>query len=88
MRTSHEFLFSQYPTADSESYALPKVPATRHLRPPPATRSDVFPARYFFPFFAAGDGNIPPLGNSTILYSPPDAATQRRYSSCGSFEVE
>ena len=24
-----------------------------------------------------GDGNIPPLGNVTILNSPPDAATQR-----------
>ena len=55
---------------------LPACPLAGALRP-----------RYFFPF-AAGDGNIPPLGNVTILYSPPEAATQRLYSSCGSLEVE
>jgi len=40
-------------------------------------------ARYF-----AGEGKIPPLAIVTIFRSPPEAETHRRYSSCGSREVE
>ena len=58
-------------------------PATWGYHLPPVAMS--FP-RYFFPFF--GSPKIPPLGNVTILYSPPEAATQRLYNSCGSLEVE
>ena len=76
------------------SHAPPLSPCQLASMPPRASACPRVPsrapspARYFFPFFAAGDGNIPPLGNVTILNSPPDAVTQRLYSSWGSLEVE
>ena len=38
-------------------------------------------------YFFLGDGKIPALGNVTNLNSPPEAATQRLYRSCGSCDV-
>ena len=70
------------------------VPSRKRVSPCPrahvSPRGRLRPRAISFPSLAyfLGDGNIPPLGNVTILNSPPDAATHRRYSSCGSLEVE
>jgi hypothetical protein len=79
--------FCLYFAACHHASMSPRASACPHITVPTCPLAGALRPRYFFPF-AAGDGNIPPLGNVTILYSPPEAATQRLYSSCGSLEVE